>query len=237
MTVSKPKPMNGPAISDKLFRNIDKIDSNLKETFRLMGDLGIFLGDLEEYKLAISIEGDQGAGKTQLAFQIADALMSIGYPVGLFELEIGAESNIIKRMREQYIKTENRHLFSISGEAPDGIKTVRDYANKFKVIIIDSWGKLGVHSSEFDKLRKDFENTIFIVLFQRNSSGIIYGGTKPLYDAGINIEVVKEDDTFVNNYAVATKNRYGMTGLRFNISRMQIERPVEVIKESEDQYN
>ena len=30
------------------------------------------------------------------------------------------------------------------------------------------------------------------------------------------------DETFINNYAVATKNRYGQTGLRYNISKQKI---------------
>ncbi|WP_282088260.1 hypothetical protein [Aquimarina algiphila] len=42
-------------------------------------------------------------------------------------------------------------------------------------------------------------------------------GTAPLFDAGINIEEVKEEDTFNNNYAVTTKNRYGVTGIKYNI--------------------
>ena len=85
------------------------------------------------------------------------------------------------------------------------------------MIIIDSWNKLNVHSSQFDKLRKDFPDTIFIVIFQRTTQGTIRGGTAPLFDAGINLEVVKVDDSFKNNYAVATKNRYGETGLQYNI--------------------
>ena len=205
-----------------LFQNINHIDHSVKESFKLKGDLGNFLGDLEKYKLAISIEGDQGAGKTQLAFQLADGFVDIGYSVGMFQLEIGAASNIIVKNREKYIKPTNRSRVAIAGEAPNGIDTIREYAKKFGVIIIDSWTKLEVDSIEFDKLRKDFPDTIWIVLFQRTSANKIRGGTKPLYDAGINIEVVKADETFINNYAVATKNRYGQTGLRYNISKQKI---------------
>lgn len=207
---------------DNLFQNINSIDEHTKDTFRLEGALGMFLGDLEPYKLAMSIEGDQGAGKTQLAFQFADAFAQIGYNVGLFELEIGANSNIIKRNRDKYIKPVNRENVQIAGEAPQGIDTVREYASKFGVIIIDSWTKLDVDSQEFDNLRNDFEDTIWVVLFQRTSANKIRGGTKPLYDAGINIDVVKSDDTFINNYAVATKNRYGQTGIKYNISSKKI---------------
>ena len=219
----KVKTNSSPSLSSgNLFQNINNIDHSVKESFKLKGDLGNFLGDLEKYKLAMSIEGDQGAGKTQLAFQLADGFVDIGYSVGMFQLEIGAASNIIVKNREKYIKPSNRNRVAIAGEAPNGIDTIREYAKKFGVIIIDSWTKLEVDSIEFDKLRKDFPDTIWIVLFQRTSANKIRGGTKPLYDAGINIEVVKADETFINNYAVATKNRYGQTGLRYNISKQKI---------------
>ena len=221
--VSVPKEI----VNDNLFQNINHIDQHTKDAFRLKGALGIFLGDLEKYKLAMSIEGDQGAGKTQLAFQLADGFADIGYDVGMFQLEIGANSNIIKRNRDKYIKPINRERVQIAGEAPEGIETVRKYAEKFGVIIIDSWTKLDVDSQEFDRLRNDFPDTIWIVLFQRTSANKIRGGTKPLYDAGINIEVTKVDDTFVNNYAVASKNRYGQTGIHYNISSKKIENHVQ----------
>ncbi len=221
--VSMPK----ESVNDNLFQNINHIDQHMKDSFRLKGALGIFLGDLEKYKLAMSIEGDQGAGKTQLAFQLADGFADIGYDVGMFQLEIGANSNIIKRNRDKYIKPFNRERVQIAGEAPEGIETVRKYAEKFGVIIIDSWTKLDVDSQEFDRLRNDFPDTIWIVLFQRTSANKIRGGTKPLYDAGINIEVKKVDDTFVNNYANATKNRYGGTGIHYNINSKKIENNVQ----------
>ena len=88
--------------------------------------------------------------------------------------------------------------------------------------IIDSFNKLNAHSSLFDKLRKEFPDTIFIVIFQRTTQGTIRGGTAPLFDAGINLEVLKVDDTFRNNYAVATKNRYGETGLQYNIQSRKL---------------
>ncbi len=222
----QPKANLAPALhgvsSDSLFNNIAHIDKKMVETFRLKGDLGILLGDLETYKLAITLEGDQGAGKTQLSFQLADGFADIGYSVGMFQLEIGANSNIIKRNRDQYIQPKNIGKIAITGEAPNGIKTIRQYANRFNVIIIDSWTKLDVDSSEFDRLRKEYPNTIWIVLFQRTTANKIRGGTQPLYDAGINLEVIKTDDSFVNNYAVASKNRYGFTGIKYNIYQRKI---------------
>ena len=51
-----------------------------------------------------------------------------------------------------------------------------------------------------------------MVIFQRTSANKIRGGTKPLYDAGINIAVHKVDNTFENNYAECTKTGMGKRG-------------------------
>ena len=236
--VVKPDPEDKPAKklagkASSIFQPIGSIDGKLTKTFRLKGDVGKLLGDLESYELAATIEGDQGAGKTQLAFQFADSFADSGFTVGILELEIGSQSVIVRRNRDKYIKPANRKNVYIAGFAPDGINTVRAIAKDFDVVIIDSWQKLDVDSSEFDKLRKDFTGTAWIVLFQRTSGNTIRGGTKPLYDAGINIEVNKVDDTFVNNYAVCTKNRYGETGIKYNIHSRSIVKDEPAEKKAE----
>ena len=207
-----------------IFDSMDEIESEPSEsTFRLEGELGIFLGDLERFELAMTIEGDQGGGKTRLAYQLANAFADFGDTVAVFSLEIGKKSDLIRRMREDYIEPENLKNIFIADQLPNGLATIKEAAKKFDVIVLDSWNKVGVPSIEFDRLRKEYPDTIFLVIFQRTTQKTIRGGTAPLFDAGINIEVVKVDDSFVNNYAVATKNRYGVAGIRYNISQQTIE--------------
>lgn len=215
-----------------IFESMDDIKAEPSEdSFRLPGDLGKLLGDLERFELAITLEGDQGGGKTRFGYQLADAFANIGNRIAVFSLEIGKRSDLIRRMREEYVDPTNLSKIFITDQLPDGFETIRKAAKDFDAIIIDSWNKLNVHSSQFDKLRKDFPDTIFIVIFQRTTQGTIRGGTAPLFDAGINLEVVKVDDTFKNNYAVATKNRYGETGLQYNIYSGELM--VENVEEDE----
>lgn len=218
-----------------LFKMMSDIDlTRAANSFRLSGDLGGLLGDLERFELAITLEGDQGGGKTRFSYQLANAFASIGDKVAIFSLEIGVKSDLVLRMMEEYLQTENRKNIFITDQLPHGIETIRQEANHFDVIIIDSWNKLNAKSSEFDKLRKDFPNTIFIVIFQRTTQGTIRGGNAPLFDSGINIELVKVDDTFVNNYAVATKNRYGVTGIRYNLHQQKItNHPIATVDKNE----
>ncbi|WP_271782293.1 antirestriction protein [Aquimarina algiphila] len=188
-----------------------------KNTFRLNGALGEFLGDLEKFELALTIEGDQGGGKTRFTYQLADAFADIGNRIAIFSLEIGSRSDLITRMKEEYLQTNNQNQIFITDQLPEGYKTISNAAKDFDVIIIDSWNKTGLPSQDFDRLRKQHPNTIFIVIFQRTTQKTIRGGTAPLFDAGINIEIIKADDTFRNNYAITSKNRYGVTGIKYNI--------------------
>ncbi|WP_208746778.1 hypothetical protein [Aquimarina algiphila] len=55
------------------------------------------------------------------------------------------------------------------------------------------------------------------MIFQRVTQKTIREGTAPLFDADINIEIIKADDTFRNNYVITSKNRYGVTGIKYNI--------------------
>lgn len=220
---SSNKPRTHKRPNHSIFESMTEIESGPSEnSFRLPGDLGKLLGDLERFELAITLEGDQGGGKTRFGYQLADAFAGLGNQIAVFSLEIGKRSDLIRRMREDYIDPANHSKIFITDQLPDDFDTIRKAAQQFDVVIIDSWNKLNVHSSQFDKLRKDFPNTIFIVIFQRTTQGTIRGGTAPLFDAGINLEVVKVDDTFQNNYAIATKNRYGETGLQYNIHSGQI---------------
>ncbi|WP_299313262.1 antirestriction protein [uncultured Aquimarina sp.] len=223
-----------PVKGNKLFTSFDQQPiTSAPPTFRLPGAMGKLLGDLEKFELAITIEGDQGGGKTRFTYQLADAFAEIGNNVAIFTLEIGGKSDLITRMKNEYLSPQNRNLISRADQLPDGYNTITSAVGTFDVIIIDSWNKTGLPSQDFDRLRKQYPDTIFIVIFQRTTQKTIRGGTAPLYDAGINIEVIKVDDTFRNNYAVTTKNRYGITGIKYNISTKEIIGAVET-KESEE---
>jgi len=209
--------------SSTLFSSMNAVSSiNESNTFRLKGALGFLLGDIERFELAITIEGDQGGGKTRFTYQLADAFAELGHRLAIFSLEIGRQSDLINRMKSDYLQPKHQHQIFIADQLPEGYKTIEDAANHFDVIIIDSWNKTGLPSGDFDKLRKSNPNTIFIVIFQRTTQKTIRGGTAPLFDAGINIEVVKADDSFKNNYAITSKNRYGITGMKYNIHSKDI---------------
>lgn len=192
-------------------------------TFKLYNDLGTLLGDPEQKQLIIPLYGDEGSGKTQFAYQLANGLADIGKHTGILCYELPHDSVPMKRNEERYINPINKDKIHYhSGDPADGIAFIESVAPHVDAIIIDSYKKLKVPASELDRLMKKYPQTIFIPIMQIRQGKEIRGGNESLYDGGINIRVVKKDNTFVNNYAETTKNRYGQSGLKYSISKQML---------------
>jgi hypothetical protein len=190
----------------------DKID--------LPGDLGRFLGYVERYEYSILLRGEKGAGKTRMLYQMMNTFAKAGFRVGSFSLEIGKQSNLIRDMRNEYISPTIANNVFIADEAPNGLQDIKDAAKEFDVVCIDSWGKIpGTKAEDFDKLRKEFPKTMFIVIFQSTTNGTARGGSMPEYDAGIVIQVAD------GGRAVCEKNRYNGEDLTYLVFQRKLEVP------------
>jgi len=194
-----------PEQLELLFSGIDappSLSGVKREVMQLPGDLGKFLGKIERLQYALLLRGEKGAGKTRLTYQLMNLFASQNYSVAAFTLEIMKESDLVRRMMEAYILPENRKQISIASEAPNGIDTVREAAKYFDVVVIDSFTKLNCPQIELDKLRNDFPNTFFIVVFQSTVAGTARGGSAAEYDAGAVLQVGS------GGMAMFEKNRY-----------------------------
>jgi DNA replication protein DnaC len=185
--------------------------ANFSERVRLDGAMGEFLGDLEMDKLAITLLGKPGSGKTYFTFDLMRAFSKLDFTIAYFSLEEGI-NDLTRTKLEKYGLMEKENIMLIDR---GNIEDIKKAASQFKVIIIDSWGKLNAPTDEFDMLRNQFPKTIFISIFQQTTSGAMRGGTKAAFDAGINIETYKEGEERI---ATCTKNRYGMAGLKYGIN-------------------
>lgn len=167
------------------------------------GDLGKFIGELEQYEYALVLRGDKGAGKSRLLYQLMNLFSSVGLEIGNFSLEMAKDSLISTGYMEQYVAPENRTRIKSSSEAPQGIETIRKAAKFFDVIVIDSFSKIaGAKQEDFDKLRKEFPNVYWLVIFQSTTSGKSRGGSMTEYDAGAVLQVNP------GGVAIFEKNRY-----------------------------
>ena len=203
---------------DGFVRADNRTEVKSPDTFKLPGQLGKLLQNIQPYKYSIVLTGDPHAGKTEFSMQLVDGFCSIGKTVGAFMLEQGGlESKDTKDAIDRNVSKANQKSLFVTGEAPKGIDTIKECAEKFNVILIDSWQKLGIPSTKFDDLRHQFPNTIFIVVFQQNGDGGTRGGVSADYDTPVHLKVHKVDSTFTNNYVEAKKNRGNSIGFKYMV--------------------
>lgn len=215
-------------IDNELFQ-VASEKNNIKDTpntFELDNEMGKLLGKLQRYRLAIVLTGDPHAGKSEFVKQLIDSFINKNMTVGFFDLEQGGLiSKDTRESIDRNISFSNQKKLAVAGEAPDGIDTIKKFANKFDVVAIDSFQKLQIPNTRFDELRIEYPNTIWLVIFQQNGEGGTRGGVTADYDAPVKVKVHKVDHTFINNYAEVEKNRGNQIGLKYNIAskKMKIE--------------
>lgn len=184
------------------------------ETFTLPSELGRFLGQLERYRLAIALTGDSGAGKTYFSFSLVELFLNSGHSVKYYSLEMGL-GNKVKELVQLY----NCHDIALTQTGK--ITQVQKDAKVYDVIIVDSFGKLGANSKEFDKLRNTFPHTIFIFIFQKTNAGNMRGGSSIKFDSSMNIDVILREGKRI---AVMEKSRYGTIGWEYDISEKKLNK-------------
>lgn len=183
------------------------------ESFTLPTELGRFLGDLDRNKVAIALTGDSGAGKSHFAFELARLFSDEGFRTKFFCLEEGEGKLTQDKIRKYDISEDVR----FAGTAT--LADVRRDAPHFDVLIVDSFNKLDVDASEFEKLRTDFPTTIFILVFQKATNGGMRGGSSILFNSAATIDVTKDGNA---RRATMLKSRYGTIGWVFDIDTWRI---------------
>lgn len=207
-----------PAVhpTKKLRREIGAGDLQKAEfqSEKLPGEIGKFLGEVDRHGLAILITGEKSTGKSHLAFQISKCFVQHGLTGKFFSLEEG----IGKTSQDKVIKYKIGNTLRIIDDA--SIESVRSAARVFDFVVIDSWLKLGAKATEFDKLRKSYPSTIFVVIFQQTTGGKIRGGSSFEYDAPMVIEVLKSGN---DRIASMEKSRYNTIGWTYSIIKEKVQ--------------
>lgn len=213
----------GLNISDELFTRADR-QVQLENVFTLPGEIGSFLGNQQRYRLAIALLGDKHTGKSEFKNQLINAFLKTGLTVGHFDLEHGGLlSKDTQESMDRNIPLENRNNLAVTGDAPKYLETVKAYANKFDVVVIDSWQKLNeLNNLSFDSLRIEHPNTIWVVVFQLNASGGTRGGNSTEFNAPVVLKAHRIDKDFNHNYVEIDKNRGNRIDLIYKIADMKV---------------
>ena len=88
-------------------------------------------------------------------------------------------------------------------------------AKSFDPIFIDNINKPDAKTEEFEKLRNDFPNTFFFIIFHKAAAGTIRVGSSIKFSRSAAINVVRNEDERV---AVMEKGRYGTIGWNYFMS-------------------
>lgn len=148
------------------------------------------------------------------AFELTRLLSDEGYKTKYFCLEEGFGA-----LTQQKI-----HMYDVSDDVvfidQATLADVRCDAGTYDLIVIDSFNKLNVGAEEFERLRTDFPRTIFIIIFQKTTTGGIRGGSSILFNSSATIDVRRDGDDRV---AQVVKGRYGTQGWMYSINDSRIQ--------------
>ena len=191
----------------------------INDNFKFTGDLKKLLGNIEikpVHSIAITLDSAEGGGKTHTVFQWANDFCNAGYKPIIWSLEEHKTSSLSIDKAKKYFKGDNIKKIAVEsendGETPkETYDRLQESCNDFDIVIIDSWAKIVemYSKAQFDlDFRKKFNGKLFIVIFQRTSTGAMRGGAKSGFDGDIILKGFVDRDNFKNNYVFNHKNRY-----------------------------
>ncbi len=185
-----------------------------KEVFRLRADnyLSDWLGELQKFRLAMILTGPTHTLKTETKNQILNALAELGMNIADLDMEQGGlESRDTQASYDRNISPQNRDRIHTTGEIPSSLEELYEWIKSYDVIALDSFNKFmtkaNLKGTDFDKIRLDMPDKIWITIFQLRDDGKVRSGSSPGYDAPIIIETGKDGSDFKTAYAEIKKNR------------------------------
>jgi hypothetical protein len=192
----------GPGLQSRFKTTKELLALQGGERILLNGPLGSFLGRLERKSLAMTITGPPGQGKTHFTFILSKAFCEKKLKVMFFSLEEGNGGSFGDKMRQYGLDAEEEYFYSVDKA---DLSLLEEAAGEFDVIILDSWTVMGEKNETFGSFVSKYPQVIFVSIFQQTTSGEIRGGSQPIYDSSINLEVK-------NGVVYNRKNRYGGKG-------------------------
>lgn len=212
--------------------------------FKIDGETGKFLQRVEKkpnHSVVITMDGEQGAGKTTTLFKFMNDFAAPGNKSLFISGEEDPSSELFKQKVSKYLSPAAQFNLDAVGDI-ETVSELYDLINQYDVIFIDSWQKLQrmIGKIRLDEdLRKKFDGKVFVVIFQQTTDGRTKGGAEVVFDGDIIIKMVKEP-RFSDNYAYFDKNRYTLidtADIRYNIASGTVYNPNETDQELTEENN
>lgn len=215
--------------------------SNVKSSyFNVAGEVGKFLQGVERkpvHSVVITLDGQQGAGKTTTLYKFMEAFAVTGNKCLFISGEEHPDSDLAKGKVKDYLTETAKKNIDTIGEIETADELYK-LINPYDIIFVDSWQKLQrmVGNIRLDEdLRKKFDGKVFVIIFQQTTTGRTKGGAEVVFDGDIITKMVK-GSRFTDNYAYFDKNRYTkvhIETLRYNIASGKLYNPEQPATETQ----
>lgn len=187
------------------------------ETFKLPGEIGNFLQEIQPHKALILIKGTKHTSKSQVAMQIANAFGERGDAVAFIDYEQGGLTSKDTQNSVKWNTTPSgQKNIAIIGFLEDPKQQLIKFCKYCKVIIADSVTDLSITADELNELRTNYPNVIWVFISQVKENGEMYGGNKMAHNPTCIIQCHPSSDPKLR-YATLEKNRGNDTSLAYSI--------------------
>lgn len=221
-----------PISSNPKVKKIGASNNTKSEYYQVAGEVGKFLQAVEKkpvHSVVITMDGQQGAGKTTTLYKFMEAFAVTGNKSLFISGEEHPDSDLAKEKVKKYLSPKAQNNLDSIGEV-ESAEELYSLIEPYEIIFIDSWQKLlrMVGNIRLDEdLRKRFNGKVFVIIFQQTTTGRTKGGAEVVFDGDIIIKMIKEL-SFSDNYAFFDKNRYTkipIENIRYNIATGKIYNP------------
>jgi antirestriction protein ArdC len=221
-----------PLSKNPRVQKIGASNNQKSEYFKVSGEEGKFLQAVEKkpvHSVVITMDGQQGAGKTTTLYKFMEAFAASGNKCLFISGEEHPSSDLAKEKVNKYLSKQAQQNIETIDEV-ESQEELYKLIDPYEIIFIDSWQKLQrmIGNIRLDEdLRKKFNGKVFVIIFQQTTTGRTKGGAEVVFDGDIIIKMIKEAK-FVDNYAYFDKNRYTkvpIETIRYNIASGKIYDP------------
>jgi antirestriction protein ArdC/KaiC/GvpD/RAD55 family RecA-like ATPase len=225
VALAEPEQVTETFSSNSKIKKIGERSVEKSEFYTVNGEVGKFLQAVEKKpfeSVVITLDGEQGAGKTTTLYKFMDGFASAGNKSLFLSLEEHTDSDLANQKTQKYISSTAKKYLDATSEVSSK-EELYQMVNDYDIIFIDSWQKLQrmIGDIKLDEdLRKKFNGKVFVIIFQQTTTGRTKGGAEVVFDGDIIIKMVKEN-SFADNYAYFDKNRYtkiAIEDIRYNIA-------------------
>ncbi|AUC14373.1 hypothetical protein BTO06_04090 [Tenacibaculum sp. SZ-18] len=195
--------------------------------YRLPGEIGKFLQNIQPYKELIIIKGNKHSSKSQLAMQIANGFGELNKKVVYIDYEQGGMEckDTIDSLNRNTTPQGKRNIL-VKGYVEKPLQELKAISQINDVIVADSVTDLKITADQLNELRNQFPEVIWVFISQVKENGRMYGGNKMAHNP-TKIIYCHSNKNYEKRFAELEKNRGNSLEVTYNIFEKKTTLPEE----------